>query len=156
MNTNLNKANTQRGIGLLELMLSLAIIAVLLVMATRYFIVTSRSQQVNQASTQIGALQGAISNWKGANPTYTGLTPAALNSIGALTTADYDGTNINSPWSTPVTIDLKNNDTSYTLTYTNIPGWACISLVQKYGGANNVSCSTSDPKSRGNFIISNP
>lgn len=58
----------QKGIGLLELMLSLAIIAVILVMATRYFQSTSQNQKVNQATSDVQAILAAFTNFRAGNP----------------------------------------------------------------------------------------
>lgn len=129
----------QRGIGLLELMLALAIIAILLVMATRYFITTSRSEQVNRAVNQIGAINGAVSNWKSSRVDYTGLDAKALNDIGAIPAAEWNGTAIVSPWGTDVTVGpaaggegAGADNSRYSITYSGIPTWACASLEQKY------------------------
>lgn len=51
-----------KGIGLLELMLSLAIIAVLLIMATRYYSSASASQKIQAAVDQINATRSAVQN----------------------------------------------------------------------------------------------
>ena len=68
----------ERGIGLLELMLSLAVIAILLVMATRFFGVTHRAQVLNHASKDMAFILASIQNWQGAHPNYEGLSYAAL------------------------------------------------------------------------------
>jgi type II secretory pathway pseudopilin PulG len=51
--------HNQRGIGLLELMLSLSIIAILLVMATRYFLQANEQQKINNAISQFNGIAGA-------------------------------------------------------------------------------------------------
>ena len=75
----------EKGIGLLELMLSLAIIAVLLIMATRYYQSTRRSSQLNQIVQTTNAYIAAIETWK-AGRTKPGevLTDAALTTAGSL------------------------------------------------------------------------
>ncbi|MCK4608097.1 MAG: prepilin-type N-terminal cleavage/methylation domain-containing protein [Gammaproteobacteria bacterium] len=57
----------QQGIGLLELMLSLAIIAILLVMATRYYLSASTSSDINQVVSDLGALTSCAANWSNTN-----------------------------------------------------------------------------------------
>jgi len=52
-----------KGIGLLELMLSLAIIAILLVMATRYFSSASKAQKGEDTVQLIGEFESAISSY---------------------------------------------------------------------------------------------
>lgn len=51
------------GISLLELMLSLAIIAILLVMATRYFTLARSIQQTNEAVNMLQTTMTAVDNW---------------------------------------------------------------------------------------------
>lgn len=149
--------NTQKGIGLLELMLSLAIIAILLVMATRYFLVTSRSEQVNRTVTQIGAIQGAVGTWKGGKNSYAGLTEAELYNIGMIPVAEYNNGKIISPWSTPVTVGPSSSDaaTSFVITYGGIPGWACNALLAKYPTTQHETpaCSSNDPNAVANFTL---
>src|SRR3990167_733649 len=60
----------QRAISLLEVLLSLSIIAIILVMATRYFFVASHNDKVNTTFGQIGGLIAAVHNYKGANALY--------------------------------------------------------------------------------------
>lgn len=47
----------QRGISLLEVMLSLAIISVILVMATRYFGIAGRGSRINQTIALVGEIK---------------------------------------------------------------------------------------------------
>lgn len=62
----------QRGISLLEVLLSLSIIAIILIMATRYFFVASHNDKVNTTVSQIGGLIAAVHNVKGADAVYPG------------------------------------------------------------------------------------
>lgn len=61
----------QKGISLLEVLLSLSIIAIILVMATRYFFVASNNDRVNTTRQQVGSLIAAIRGWKGQNSQYS-------------------------------------------------------------------------------------
>ena len=126
----LYKPGKQRGIGLLELMLSLAIIAVLLVMVTRYYVVAKRSQEVNQMATLVGALEGAVANWKAGQANYSGVTWAKLNDLGLLTNADYDGTTVRTPWGTKVS--LSAGDSYVEFKAANLEVKACASLGAKF------------------------
>ena len=72
----------QRAISLLEVLLSLSIIAIILVMATRYFFVASNNDKINILRQQIGSLVAAVNSWKNQNPQYTSsLTIAELNKM---------------------------------------------------------------------------
>src|SRR5690348_16511372 len=57
----------QLGIGLLELMLSLAIIAILLVMAIRYYQSASNAQSINSAIDMINAVKSGVKNYMTSN-----------------------------------------------------------------------------------------
>lgn len=74
-----------KGIGLLELMLSLAIIAVLLIMATRYYASASASQKIQASIDQVNAIRSAVQN------ATAGATSATLGSLtlGSLVAAGY-------------------------------------------------------------------
>lgn len=79
--------NTQNGIGLLELMLSLAIIVAMILMATRYFIPTRESYRVNEA---INMLRGGINASEGWWNIYKTYTPAKDNTISNASLAKLD------------------------------------------------------------------
>jgi prepilin-type N-terminal cleavage/methylation domain-containing protein len=89
--------NPQKGIGLLELMLALAIIAILIVMATRYFSKASDNQKINlalqemteikNAAIQVHQAGGAIS-WTTVAPNLTG-TLSATNQNGPFVGSTY-------------------------------------------------------------------
>lgn len=100
----------QQGIGLLELMLSLAIIAILLVMATRYFLVTSYSQKLNQVTQEMAQLKGAVYSWKGGNADYGDATDISdkLIAQGLVASGDIKEDNgvktIVTPWNTEIKV----------------------------------------------------
>lgn len=64
------KKNFQKGISLLEVLLSLTIIAIILVMAVRYFFVAENNNRVNTTREDIGSVIAAVNAWKGKNPQY--------------------------------------------------------------------------------------
>lgn len=74
-----------KGISLLEVLLSISIIAIILVMATRYYFVASNNDKVNTTVSQLGGVIAASHSWKGAQPTYTGVSVAELGSTNQLT-----------------------------------------------------------------------
>jgi len=92
----------QRGIGLLELMLSLSIIAILLVMATRYFMQANEQQKINNAISLFNGVAGGEACYFQASspPKYT---TAFTDMIGAnclpagIGGSDGAGTGV-SPW----------------------------------------------------------
>lgn len=131
--------NKQRGIGLLELMLSLAIIAILLVMATRYYVITSRSQQANQAVEFVNAMISAARNYS-AGGNFNGIDSAgdALIKMGLVSKGDQnkDGTGVINGWGNPVTFTVGTNGGSLTISMT-VPTFACVSLNQKLASEDN-------------------
>lgn len=74
----------QIGISLLEVLLSLSIIAIIFVMATRYFFVATNNNKVNTSISQVGGLVAALHNWKGIKPAFTGASIQALYDAGQL------------------------------------------------------------------------
>ncbi|QLH41697.1 MAG: hypothetical protein HWD59_02490 [Coxiellaceae bacterium] len=61
---------TQRGVGLLELMLSLLVILTLIFMATRYFLISRESLRVSQAVDMINTTVNASYKWLEGNPDF--------------------------------------------------------------------------------------
>lgn len=107
-----------KGVTMLEMLLVLSIIAVLLVLATRYYMSTSYSQKVNQLQAQITAIQAAASNWKNGCPSLKGcpnkapdLSITALSQAGYLATADVDTSAadyfVKTPWGDSNGISIK-------------------------------------------------
>ena len=64
MKISIWQKRSPRGIGLLELMLSLAVIAILLVMATRFFGVTTALQELNHAAKDVAFVMAGVHNWQ--------------------------------------------------------------------------------------------
>lgn len=109
--------NRQRGIGLLELMLSLAIIAILLVMATRYFTSARQGQQVASAVSIVNAITAAASNY-----TSTQGGGSAPSSIGKIDSYLPQG-GTTSPWGGAITV--SGTATSFAILIPNVPSDAC-------------------------------
>lgn len=116
------------GIGLLELMLSLAIIAILLIMATRYYQSTSQSQKVNQAAGDIQAILAAAANYNAGNPGGV-FTISKLISSGYLPSSMGSSAANANPWGGAYTaVNTAGNPTQVTITLTLIPTTACNAL----------------------------
>lgn len=117
------KSFKQRGIGLLELMLSLAIIAILLILATRYYQSTSQSQKVNQAAGDIQALIAAVANVRAGNPNGN----VTDTDITAFIPPSWGGSMSNAnPWGGAYTV--------------NSPGTAPYFVTVTVGGMGNTAC----------------
>ena len=121
-----------KGIGLLELMLSLAVIAILLIMATIYFKTTSQAKNVNSAIDMLQALQTSGQRWLLTNPTYNEDVITDFVNRNYLPASFAD--NIN-PWGGELTVTGNNPSGSQTflgpwlhVSMDNIPNEACNAL----------------------------
>jgi type II secretory pathway pseudopilin PulG len=117
----------QRGIGLLELMLALAIIAVLLIMATRYYQSTSQAQKVNQAAQDIQAIIAAVANFRAGDPNGT-FAITDLSGFLPSTWASPPATD--NPWGGSYTAAaVASLPTQVAITVTGMPNTACDALA---------------------------
>lgn len=136
---NLNNKR-QRGISLLEVMLSLAIIAVILTMAARYFGVVTRDSQLNQTIQLVGEVSQGVSKCATmgdgcvistatladmAAPAYGYLSP----STAALSTNPFGGS-------------FSYDPATQTLTIGGLPTEACTKLAARFNPAG--TCNGTD------------
>ena len=91
------KKRSSRGIGLLELMLSLAVIAVLLVMATRFFGVTHRAEELNHAAKDVAFMLASLHQWQGGRADFQGVRFSALADQG-MVSDDIGADGLLPPW----------------------------------------------------------
>ena len=89
----------QRGFGLLELMLSMVIVALLLIMATRYYQSAHRAQRVSDAVSGINAIIGAANEYAIASGSYGSISD--ISTIDSLMPDSAHG-DMN-PWGIPYT-----------------------------------------------------
>lgn len=136
------------GIGLLELMLSLTVIAILLVTATRYYSVTRSAQETNDAFSMLQAVYSAAETWKqdyGKFPD-NNLIEHFID-VGSLPTVF--GTKNANPWGGEITaFPIKESPNDFAACLCNVPKDACMNLLQKYqlqmSGQVYPSCGNSD------------
>ncbi len=117
----------QYGIGLLELMLALAVIAVILVMSTRYYNVAHRQQQVNATVKEIRAIVTASTEWAKTQYNYSGISFTILIANQYLP-SNFSKTNV---WQGAITIVPGKDTSQFIVQYTNIPTDLCNSLASK-------------------------
>ena len=119
----MRKTVKQLGIGLLELMLVLAIVAIILVIATRYFEVANRSRLVNAGFKDLQtATTAAHSWWEDNNRTFKGLNMDGLINNGYLS-KEYE----HNPWGGDTTIEGESDRAIINMK--NIGDKACYALV---------------------------
>jgi type II secretory pathway pseudopilin PulG len=128
-----------KGIGLLELMLSLAIIAILLIMATRYYQSASNSQKVSQAVDMFAAMKGAAQNYhnsQGSTGVYAS-SVAELVGKGYLPASYLDGgtysssatSKVSSPWNTAISISGASGQATVSMVVPDVQ--SCEQVVNK-------------------------
>lgn len=134
---NVSLRRTQRGVSLIELMLALAIIAIILVIATRYFARANLSQQISNATDQVMGVRAAANSYLNDKSGQT----VTLN-MGTLVGAGYlpqsyagttgtAGVGIN-PWNGNISVAYTSGTTrSYDITITEVPAGACKLLAEK-------------------------
>ncbi len=151
------KASTiyQRGIGLLELMLSLAIIALLLVMATRYYSSAHGSQQLNTAVEAFHAIYAAAETYEANDPNanLTDLSPLVSANLlpQVFSGTGSDAGKLANPWGgeigLTVTAPTSGNPQSILISMYDVPDTQCgaliASLAQTLSSADKVGPGTS-------------
>ena len=128
----LNRSNKQAGISLLEVMLSLSIIAIILVMATRYFFVANNNSNVNKLRGEIATVVSALQDYRNQHADYSGVTDMSiLIAAGFIDkTADVTATTYNNPWTSPILV--TGSATSATIT-TTVPSQSdCNAVASGY------------------------
>jgi type II secretory pathway pseudopilin PulG len=104
----------QLGISLLEVMLSLSIIALVLVMATRFFFVANNNDKMNTTISQVAGLVAAAHSWQGAQAGFAGIGIDVLGKAGQLSNfPGYDSSaqSLSTMWGQPITIDPSDSTT---------------------------------------------
>lgn len=124
-----------QGISLLEVLLSLSIIAVILVMATRYFFVASNNNKVNTVRQEIGSLIAGVTSWKNENPLYSNaLTINALYTDGFLANSNSlsaDKSTLYDPWGGTLNLQVAQG-VGVTISDTLPTAAECNSLLNSY------------------------
>ncbi len=118
---NFNNRKNQRGISLLEVMMSLAVIALILVLATRLYRVVQISSQSDSLLHSISSIVAAQTSYATANGTYTTYANLVPGYLPQSATVD--------PWGN--TLALAINANGYTLTVTAIPALVCANVNPK-------------------------
>ncbi len=136
MLTKINSIYKQRGISLLEVMLSLAIIAIILVMATRYFGLASNTSKLNTATSQLNEVKGGLAQYQLTHGSLTGATITELGNEALITseTAANGGNGVN-PWGGNISISTTGG--SATINMSGVPAESCQNLANRLNGVCN-------------------
>lgn len=115
------------GVTLLEIMLVLAIAAMVIVMSIRYYSSAQLSQQTNTVRAQIQALTAAMDNLAVGTGTYAGI------SSGMVTSVMGGAQNMTTPWGAKITIATPLQST-YAVTIPSTPPPICKALSAQLAG----------------------
>lgn len=116
----------QNGIGLLELLLGLAVIAVLLVVSTRYYRAAKHDEQVNDAIATVQTIVAASNNW------VVGHNDFSLLDMNVLTANGYlPGNALNDPWRGQIDLTSTPDHQHLVITMRGVPKNACISMARR-------------------------
>lgn len=133
------------GIGILELMLALSIIAVLIVLATRYYNTTRTQQQISQAVADIQAIVGAANSFIIGRPEtgFTGIDLDDLYDAGLLPeNIAQTSPNFLSAFQTDISITGIDDGTAVRVEF-ETGTVECESIKQRLGVDNNYNLNTS-------------
>lgn len=121
------------GIGLLELMLALAVIAVMIVISVKYYTSANTEQEATSLVDSYNTIKSAVENYLADNPNATVPSLQVLiqngylpNLYGGLTQASGGTAKFtvnNNPWGGTITVAPQKG--MFTIQQTNIPGVVC-------------------------------
>lgn len=132
-------AKSMHGVTLLEIMLVLAIAAMIIVMSVRYYQSASASQQANAALQQIQGITAAADGLAQATGSYSaaGISTSTLAPLlpGGLTSGFI------TPWGTTITVTVSS-PSKYTVTLPGTPSGVCPLLLSKLVANNHYTSSS--------------
>jgi type II secretory pathway pseudopilin PulG len=131
-------ANSVLGVTLLEIMLVLAIAAMIIVMSIRYYQSATTSQQTNTVMEQLMSIVSAADNLAQSTGSYSasGVSNATLTPL-------LPGGTFTTPWGTPIEITATAN--TLTIPIGNVPTGVCPLLYSKLGTNNHYSSAIETP-----------
>ncbi len=124
------------GVTLLEVMLVLAIAAMVIVMSVRYYQSATANQQANSLMQQIQGITAAADGLAQGTGSYTGVTGAAVAPL--LPGGSTSG--LKTPWGTTITV--TGAATSYTVSIPGVPYNVCPLVVSQLAGNKKFSTVT--------------
>lgn len=143
----LARAQKNLGISILELLLALAIIAILLVMAVRYFELTRVAQQINNALHIISNIDTAAESWLQTHDDFTNVTLQSFIDD-SLVPANFAQQHAN-PWNGDIEVNANDkNNLALDLSFSNVPQNICQDLknnVMQHYPNSTADCDANDP-----------
>jgi type II secretory pathway pseudopilin PulG len=120
------------GVTLLEIMLVLAIAAMIIVMSVRYYQAAQANQQANSALEMAQGIAAAADGLAQGTGTYSAITSSQIKTL-------MPNQSMMSPWGTAVTFTQTGSNT-YTVEFAETPGPVCAQL------ASRLACSATNSK----------
>jgi len=108
-------AKSVLGVTLLEIMLVLAIAAMIIVMSVRYYQSASINQQANAFIAQLNAIQAAADSLAQGTGSYSA---AGVNSTAILAITGGGASGLNTPWGGKISVSAAAATMTYTVTLT--------------------------------------
>lgn len=125
-----------KGVTMVELLLVLSIIAVVLVLASRYYYTANLSREVNESYKQIQTIAAAGQSWwDDHNHDFTGITSTQVLIDNGYLTSEYK----KNTWGGNVSV-VGSSASELSITFASIPNAACNNLFNKLGV--NQTCSS--------------
>lgn len=151
------RLSNMHGVTLLEIMLVLAIAAMIIVMSVRYYQSATSSQQANTTLSQIQAITAAADSLAQASGNYaTGLGSGAANLTPLL-----PGSGLNTPWGDTIVV-TPGGASSYTVNLGNVPSGVCPLIKSKlannnhFTGVSAITCSATAATAFTYTYVANP
>lgn len=141
----MNRLQRMLGVTLLEIMLVLAIAAMVIVMSVRYYQSASVSQQTNATLEQIQAITAAVDSLAQGTGDYTKVASADLINLVA-----PGQTSILSPWGSAITF-TPGSASTYTVAIAGMSAGVCSGLKARLAANNHYTVSATCSGSNINF-----
>lgn len=125
------------GVTLLEVMLVLAIAAMIIVMSVRYYQSASSSQQANTVLQQVQGIVAAADNLAQAKGSYSSVTSALL-------VTQLPGGSLTTPWGETISVS-GFSQTTFLIDLQNVPSGVCPLLYSKLATNNHFSIGGTPP-----------
>lgn len=127
----------QAGISLLELVLAIAIVATMIIAATRFYQTTKQNAEAQNSLTMVHEIVDASYKWYESHPNFSTISFTELVKAGLLPTSYNDDKRFN-PWGGHITIGAGSSYDKLLLTFTEVPADPCKKLEQQLQQYNAV------------------
>jgi prepilin-type N-terminal cleavage/methylation domain-containing protein len=130
------KANHQRGMTLIELLLVLLVAGGIFVIVFGYFKEANNQTQVQTAASELALMSKKAQKVFSSQGSYDGATAAVLINLGIPSKKWISGSNIRDPWGNNITVaSAGTNNAILRFTYAGVPSDVCSSFVTTTEGS---------------------